>query len=116
MNVDRKPRNADCSILRPRLIAQTTLERAAESIAPAVRCRDPLANEPGRIVSHVLLVTALEFGHPVPDLILMKANDPTLHQCVVTTIGAPRVMIIVCSYCAERFPGAASRVQPSSAS
>src|SRR5690606_10045963 len=35
---------------------------------------------------------------------------------VVTTTGAPRVRIIVCSYCAERLPGSARRVQPSSAS
>src|SRR5205085_9052730 len=37
-------------------------------------------------------------------------------QCCVTTMGAPLVMIIVCSYCADRFPATPASVQPSEVS
>ena len=42
--------------------------------------RPPL---PGRIVADVLIVTALEFGHPVVLLILMKSGDATFHAVFI---------------------------------
>jgi hypothetical protein len=36
---------------------------------------DPRAGSPGRIVAHVLVVAALQFGDPIIVLILMKPDD-----------------------------------------
>jgi len=37
---------------------------------------DPLTHLPGRIVPHMLRVTALQVSHPVVLVVLMKADDP----------------------------------------
>ncbi len=41
--------------------------------------QDPGANLPGRIVTNMLIVAALEFGHPMCLRILVKSYDASLH-------------------------------------
>ena len=50
-------------------------EFVAEMFAAALRCGHPFAVGPGRVVTDVLLVAALEFGYPVVVLILVEADD-----------------------------------------
>jgi hypothetical protein len=47
--------------------------QAEKTFSPRFR-GDPLADLPGRIVSHVLAVSTLEIGHPVLIFVLMKPN------------------------------------------
>jgi hypothetical protein len=44
---------------------------------------DPRANLPGRIVTDMLRMTALEVRNPVLLFVLVKINDSTKHQRVV---------------------------------
>jgi hypothetical protein len=46
---------------------------------PAMSRDDPGADLPRRIVAHVLGMSALQVGHPLPFVILMKSDDATLH-------------------------------------
>lgn len=49
---------------------------------------DPRPQLPGRIVSHVLLMAALEVSHPVARRILMVADDPPGDGAHIA-VGAP---------------------------
>ena len=56
-------------------ITQPTLERRADARTAALDGNDPWPHLPGRIVSHVLRMAALELGHPVPFVVLSEADD-----------------------------------------
>ena len=40
----------------------------------------PRAALPRRVVPHVLVVPALQLGHPVPLTVLVETRDPPLHR------------------------------------
>lgn len=62
----------------------------ADPTRPALGRRDPLADLPGRIVSHVLAVPATELGHPVALDVLMESDDIPLHLRAQYTNGSSR--------------------------
>src|SRR5579872_2543032 len=70
----------DGRALRRRSIAENAVQSSTNESAPPFLGGHPGADLPGRIVADVLGVTALEIGDPVPLLVLVKANDPALHQ------------------------------------
>lgn len=67
------------SVWRRSRIAFLALELSSKSPRPTVRCHHPLASAPRRIVTNVLIVSALERSDPVVLLVLVKADDSLLH-------------------------------------
>ena len=61
----------------------TTGEVGPDPGPPPLDRHHPRPDLPRRIVSHVLLVTALELGHPVIRIILMEAGDAAVHRYLV---------------------------------
>jgi hypothetical protein len=47
---------------------------------PAGFARHPGTNLPGRIMTHVLAVPALQLGYPVAFIVLMETGYPPLHE------------------------------------
>lgn len=72
----------------PRLIAEPTIELHVERTRPARRRGYPLAHEPWRIVPHVLVVPAFQLCDPVQLIVLMEADDASLHTSVPRQHGA----------------------------
>jgi len=60
-------------------IALQATERRAEHALAACGSRDPGAADPGRRVTHVLMVAAFELGHPVLLVVAMVPGDSALH-------------------------------------
>jgi hypothetical protein len=60
-------------------VAEQALELRAEVLGTAFGGRDPEPDLPGRIVSNVLGVPALELGDPMSFLVLMVTNNRPLH-------------------------------------
>jgi hypothetical protein len=60
-------------------IALGALEHRLEPASPTLLARHPATNLPGRIMTHVLAMAALQLGHPVPLLVLMEAGYASLH-------------------------------------
>src|SRR6476659_6635324 len=58
--------------------AQATHQPGAEPTASPLAGQHPGALLPGRIVPHVLVVTAVELRHPVTPLVLMETDDEPL--------------------------------------
>ena len=67
------------SVRRFSAVTLEAVEPDAEPAAAALGGDDPRAALPGRVVPDVLVVSALQLGHPVPLRVLVKARDPTLH-------------------------------------
>jgi hypothetical protein len=63
---------AMCSLF---VSTQHASQLGAEESSPSLLADDPRAHLPGRIVSHVLRVTALELSDPMTLGILVKAHD-----------------------------------------
>src|SRR5437762_2637389 len=61
-------------------VALDAVQPHPEPAAAAFRGDDPRATLPRRVVADVLVVPALQLGHPVPFLILVEARNPTLHR------------------------------------
>ena len=61
------------------LITQHTLELDAKGCRASLGSQDPGPQLPGRVMSHVLAMSALEFGHPVAFLVQMEPDDCSLH-------------------------------------
>src|SRR5579859_1018944 len=60
-------------------VALDAVEPEAEAAAAALRRDHPRAALPRRVVADVLVVPALQLGHPVPLLVPVVARDWTLH-------------------------------------
>jgi hypothetical protein len=56
------------------------VEQGADPSCSFVRIDDPGAHLPGRIVAHVLLVAARQFGHPRSFVILVESRDRAFHD------------------------------------
>ena len=65
--------------LLARRVAVGTLERRTQPALTTLRGEYPRAFLPGRPVTHVLAVAALEERHPVPHLVLLEADDAAPH-------------------------------------
>ena len=61
------------------LLAEGALERRSELLSPAFRLQDPGPQIEGRLMTHVLLVSAGELGYPVAVFVLVVADDRLLH-------------------------------------
>ena len=60
-------------------VADDAVQRGAQPAAAALLRYDPWPHLPWRIVAHVLIVTALQFGDPVASLVLMESGDAACH-------------------------------------
>jgi hypothetical protein len=49
---------------------------------PTLRRRHPSAHLPGRIVSHMAVVAALELRDPMLFFVLVETGDPALHDAM----------------------------------
>ncbi|HKD20083.1 MAG TPA: hypothetical protein VKG23_19690 [Thermoanaerobaculia bacterium] len=65
------------------LVAKTAIEKFAESFSPAFGIEDPRAQLERRLVAHVPMVAARELGDPLALLVLVVADDRTLHATSV---------------------------------
>ena len=61
-------------------VALSAIELDAEPAPPPLGGRYPRTLLPGRLMAHVLGVSALKIGHPVGVLVLMEANDFLFHS------------------------------------
>jgi hypothetical protein len=61
------------------VIAMFTVQGIPDAAATPLWRDDPGAVGPGRIMPHVLPMAAFQVSHPVVLVVLMKANDFTLH-------------------------------------
>jgi hypothetical protein len=59
--------------------ASRAIEFDAESRIPAGGRDYPRTHLKGRLMPHVLSVSAFEIGHPITDLIATKPNDFAIH-------------------------------------
>ena len=62
-----------------RFVADHTVQRLTQSRTTAVLRQHPRALLPRRVVTDVLIVTALELGYPVTFIILMEAGHAAFH-------------------------------------
>jgi hypothetical protein len=60
-------------------IALATVDRTPKPVLTPVRCCHPEAFDPGRLMSHMLGVTALQVNYPIPLVVLVQGNDQALH-------------------------------------
>ena len=60
-------------------VALAARKGLAESLGPTFLSDYPGPIGPWRIVAHVLVVTALELGHPMALLVLVETHDPSIH-------------------------------------
>src|SRR5690606_20422883 len=76
-----------------RLAAVTAhaVEQKSQHAGAALRGRHPGTVDEGRLVAHVLAVTAGEFGDPVAQLVLVVAGDLLLHA-----VGLPLIWPFSC--------------------
>src|SRR6185437_797960 len=75
-------------------IAFEALKRRADHALPPRGGGDPWTADPGRIVTHVLVVSAVELGHPVLLLVAMVTGDVALHgreRCFGFRSGKPTI-------------------------
>lgn len=56
-------------------VAKEAVEFGTNPAGSAIRSCHPLAELPGRIVTHVLAMAALQLGHPVTLFVKMEAGD-----------------------------------------
>lgn len=61
-------------------VTLATVERQPDGRRPALGRQDPGAVLPWRQVPGMLVVEAGQFGHPMAFLVLMKANNASLHR------------------------------------
>ena len=61
------------------LVALLAVESVTQVRFAAFRRPHPFARLPWRIVAHMLVVSALELGDPVPLFILMEADYAAIH-------------------------------------
>ena len=61
------------------MVALPAREQAAQYAPSTFDGRRPRAICPWRVVAHVLVVAAFEFGHPVLLFIFVKSNYPLIH-------------------------------------
>jgi hypothetical protein len=64
-------------------VAIPAVERRTERGFTPLRGRDPGSVHPRRVVTHVLLMAALELGHPVALLILVVSRDSPVHERIL---------------------------------
>ena len=64
-------------------IALLTVERFPQCVCAAVGGHDPWTVRPRRIVSNMLVVSALQLGDPVLLLVLVKSDDAPVHSASV---------------------------------
>jgi len=60
-------------------VTDDAVQRGTQPAATALLRQDPRPHLPWRIVAHVLIVTALQFGDPVAGLVLMESGDAACH-------------------------------------
>lgn len=60
-------------------IAFLAVEHLAEHPVPTLQRDHPRAIDPRWFMAHMLIMAALKLGHPVPLVVLMKADDGLLH-------------------------------------
>jgi hypothetical protein len=63
------------------------VEPDAEPAVATLRSDNPRAAFPRRVVADVLVVAALQLGHPVPFFVLVVARDRTLHRESPVSVG-----------------------------
>jgi hypothetical protein len=61
------------------VVAFPAVEQSAEVVPPALTCGNPRPVRPGRLMADVLMVSALELGHPMLLFILVITDDAFLH-------------------------------------
>ena len=61
-------------------ITSNTLQLDADEARASLFGRHPFSDLPRRIVPDVLVVAALQLGHPVAFFVVMIAGDPALHR------------------------------------
>jgi len=62
------------------VVALFALELDAEPAPPALFGHHPRTLLPGRMMAHVLRVSALKIGHPIGMLVLMETDDFLFHR------------------------------------
>ena len=67
------------NVRRETVVALRAVEHSPKVVAPAFRRCNPRPVRPGRLMADVLMVSALELGHPVLLFILVIADDAFLH-------------------------------------
>lgn len=81
------------------LVAEAALEGRVESFPTALGLQNPRSQLEGRPVSHVPLMAAGELGHPVAMLVLVVADDRTLHRVSVRRAVEDEVrQVTLCEY------------------
>src|SRR6516225_6761233 len=73
-------RTVRVATLLVRTVTGDALERRAQPALPPLGGDHPLSLLPGRAVTDVLPMAALEQRHPVPDLVLLEAHDAAPHR------------------------------------
>ena len=68
--------------------AEAAIERRTEPFSPTLLFDDPRPQLERRLVAHVLLMAARELGDPVAALVLVIADDRTLHTARVRKLGS----------------------------
>ena len=60
-------------------IAFLASEHGTEHAAAALRCNDPRPVRPGRVMTHVLEMAAVELRDPIPFFVLVIVDDLAVH-------------------------------------
>jgi hypothetical protein len=60
-------------------VAQTAFDKLAECLLSSGFGRHPRSDEPGRLVTHMLAVTALQLRDPMLLFVLTESHDASLH-------------------------------------
>ena len=77
-------------------VTPLTVDDHADTSRPTIGCCDPRATFERRTMPHVLPVAALEFGHPVPFVVLGEAGDVTFHAvCLRSWVSSLRQELLL---------------------
>src|SRR5262245_43279430 len=79
-NLASRRRSSPLPVRRLSAVALDAVEPHPEPAAAALRGNDPRAALPWRVMTDVLVVPTLQFGDPVPFLVLVEARDLTFHR------------------------------------
>ena len=63
-----------------------TVEQGTELGGATLACHHPRAVDPGRVMPHVLEMTAVQLGNPVILIVPMKAGDRAVHAVQVSKV------------------------------